>query len=478
MADGSVSVPSLTANTAPIQSLVDSQKDRPQELKAATAQYASDEARASETETKELGAEEKTAGAMVPPKLEVPPEPKVKTTNPQQIWASAAMMLAGLAPLLTRTPLTTAMNAASQVLTAYRTGDQEAANAAFATWKQASENAIQMANFQQKAYDEALAGVERRERLTIEERGQADREAEAKFRATASAFNDETAFARFQEGGLKAVAELQEQRQKWAEQIEEHMPKLVEQHAFMQAANKLFNDPRYQELQQKDPVQAYRLLMQIQSSAAPSMQMKPEQQNQAAEKIQRDIRSDPMYKAWEGAHTSASEIGITLNKLKDGSISETVAADQFTRAFNGGNAIRGFQQKMLTDHASLYQQAQVFAKKFQNGGLLSNDQLQVMGQAAQFAVQYMNQQMAGQVLQAYANAAQEGITHPEAAIPEEVMSSIQQDPGSWPHQLVEHKPPPAAVQKLKTDPSPQMKSFFDQKYGQGAADSALGGGGG
>lgn len=477
MADGTT-VPSLTANTAPIQNIVDSQKDRPAQLKAALADYTKSEADASERETKELGAEEKTANALAPPKLELPPEPKVKTTDPQQVWASAAMALAGLAPLLTRTPLTTAINAAAQVLTAYRQGDQQAANAAFATWKQASENAIQMANFQQKAYDEALAGVERRERMTIEERTQADRETEAKLRGVLSSFGDETGLARMEVGGVDAVAHLNETNARNWVLFEESLPKLAQSHAFMDRLNDIKNDPRFQQLLAKDPVAAHRLLMEMQTSLAPSMQMKPEQQNQAAEKIQRDIRSDPMYKAWEGAHTSASEIGITLNKLKDGSISETVAADQFTRAFNGGNAIRGFQQKMLTDHASLYQQAQIFAKKFQNGGFLSNDQLQVMGQAAQFAVQYMNQQMAGQVLQAYANAAQEGITHPETAIPEEVMSSIQQDPGSWPHQLVEHKPPPAAVQKLKTDPSPQMKSFFDQKYGQGAADSALGGVGG
>ncbi len=476
--------PQTPALDASAQGILAQQAGRADDLKAAQAQYATDEASASETESKQLKVEEDQAGRLVPPKLDVPPPPVPKSTDPHVIWGSLAMGLAALGSLMTRTPLTTAMNAAGDVMQAYVKRDQMAADQAFATWKMASENAIQMADFQQKTYDEALAGVERRERMTVEQRTLADREAEAKLKGVMTAFGDETGLARFQLGGVEAAQKLQLQRQEWNDKLRAQLPKLIEQNSYMKAALAMEGDPRFQELQKTDPVKAYQALEAIKTSVAPSMVMKQSQQAQLGDRIDQQIKTDPVYKNWAATSISSAEIQLTLTKLKDGSIPENVAADQFIRSFNGANAIKGFQQKMLTEHASLYQQAQIFSKQFHNGGFLSNDQLMVMGQAAMLSAKYLTNQMSALVLSAETRAMTQGIHDPRMVMPDDYAAFIKTHPEGIPKILLDQvghdvgggaqstAPPPQAVELLKQHP--EYKDEFDEKYGPGAAEQVLG----
>ena len=73
-------------------------------------------------------------GPAIPPELFVPP-PQPQPWNPMNAWASNAMVFAALASLLTRTPLTTAINAAAGVLKGNQEGNQAATAAAFNNWK-------------------------------------------------------------------------------------------------------------------------------------------------------------------------------------------------------------------------------------------------------------------------------------------------------------------------------------------------------
>jgi hypothetical protein len=82
------------------------------------------------------------------PDIKPVPPPTVQTTNPREIWASAAMSLAAISGFFTRQHLTTALNSAAQVFKAYREGDQQAANQAYESWKIASQNAQEMAKFE------------------------------------------------------------------------------------------------------------------------------------------------------------------------------------------------------------------------------------------------------------------------------------------------------------------------------------------
>lgn len=479
MTDGASIVSGAATSPSPMgnaEQILSNQQGREGDLKSAVADYTSAEAKAGDTEVKQLGALEGEAGKLVPPKLDVPPPPTPKTTDPHVVWGSLAMGLAALGSLMTRTPLTTAMNAAADVVTAYGKKDQAAANQAFDTWKIASDNAVKMADFQQKAYDEALSGIERREHMTIEERAQADREADAKLRGVMTAFGDQTGLARLESGGWQAVQHLQDQRQEWTEKFKLQLPKLEEQNAFMKAVGQMQQDPRFAQL---GPVDQYRAIEAVKNSVAPSMMMKPAQKLQDEEKIQRDLKTDPIYKAWAAAAISSQEIAETMNGLKDGSISETIAADQFTQTFNGGRAIRGFQQQMLTNHASLWDQANILAKKVQNGGFLSDQQLMVMAQAAQMSADFLNRQMDATVLAAQARAMKMGLD-PHAVVPDDYAAFKAQHPDNNPHGVSVPSAaggkmaPPEAIAALKADHRPSAKKDFDAVFGSGAAEKALG----
>lgn len=130
---------------------------------------------------KTLATDEQKRGALKPPELQPVPQPTVAQTDPSKIWGSSAMLLAGLGGLLTRRPLVTAMNAASKVFQAYKQNDQEAAKQAFDSWKASNENALKLADFQQKTYEEALKGIDSDEKGAL-----------AKYTAAARAFQDET----------------------------------------------------------------------------------------------------------------------------------------------------------------------------------------------------------------------------------------------------------------------------------------------
>lgn len=128
-----------------------------------------------------LADDQQKRGALKPPDLQPVPQPTVAQTDPSKIWGSSAMLLAGLGGLLTRRPLVTAMNAASKVFQAYKQNDQEAAKQAFDSWKASNENALKLAEFQQKTYEEALKGIDSDEKGAL-----------AKYTAAARAFQDET----------------------------------------------------------------------------------------------------------------------------------------------------------------------------------------------------------------------------------------------------------------------------------------------
>ena len=100
-------------------------------------------------------------GAMKMPELKEVPQATAPQTDPAKIWGSSAMLFAALGGLMTRRPLVTAMNAATKVFQAYKQNDIEAAKTAFDSWKIANENAMKIADFQQKQYKEALDGYEK-----------------------------------------------------------------------------------------------------------------------------------------------------------------------------------------------------------------------------------------------------------------------------------------------------------------------------
>lgn len=190
-------------------------------------------------EKRDLGIEqdyERSADSMKPPKFEPVPSPTVKSTDPKEVWGSSAMWLAGLASLMTRTPLMTAMNAAAGVLKGYHDGDVQAANQAFQTWKVASENAMKAFEFEQDTYKEAMGRLEKRtefrERQSATEATAQERERVAQLNAVGRSLQD-TFMANVK--STEAAEKMMEERQRHADSMAENGLKLAEQHYVMSA---------------------------------------------------------------------------------------------------------------------------------------------------------------------------------------------------------------------------------------------------
>jgi hypothetical protein len=125
----------------------------------------------------------------------LPPPPKVEQYNPMQAWGSAAMIIAGLGSLLTRRSMTTALNSAATVMTAYKQGDSDAAASAMGTWKAETTNALNQQKFELTQYTDAL-------------KAHADnvRDQTAAVTAVATALKDETVLKLISSQGVGAVA--------------------------------------------------------------------------------------------------------------------------------------------------------------------------------------------------------------------------------------------------------------------------------
>lgn len=100
-----------------------------------------------------------------PPVLSPSPDARNYKTDPMQTFGSAAMFLATFGSLLTRQPLTTALNSASAVMNAVNKQDAVAFDKAFEKWKIDSENAWKMADYDLKAYEKALGKDEEEVKL-------------------------------------------------------------------------------------------------------------------------------------------------------------------------------------------------------------------------------------------------------------------------------------------------------------------------
>lgn len=154
------------------------------------------------------------------PELIVPPKPQFQQTTPAQAWGSAAMVFAALGSLLTRTPLTTAMNAMAGVMKGFREGDQQAFDNNFKVWQAESENAYRLASFELEAYHAAIQGVE--EKLSIGERLTAMEQADlaGKIMSTSSTLNDPVANQVFQNYGTPGFLDLMQKRAAAVEQYQ------------------------------------------------------------------------------------------------------------------------------------------------------------------------------------------------------------------------------------------------------------------
>ena len=150
-------------------------------------------------------------GALKPPDLKPPPQPQ--STQPIEVWGSSAMWIAALGGLLTRRPLTNALNAAGAVMNAYRQRDAAAAQQSYDVWKVETENAVKMAQFTLDSYKAALAHID------------ADKKAAAAdFLTTAKALGDENAAYVAEHYGIDAAVRYVDAMQAHVDRMEKAQP--------------------------------------------------------------------------------------------------------------------------------------------------------------------------------------------------------------------------------------------------------------
>lgn len=192
-----------------------------------------------DTDQAELDAKLKGIGqgvdALTPPKLDdMPKMPEPQGTSPVQVWGSLAMGLAAIGSLMTRQPLTTALNSAANVMNAYKKGDQETADAEFARWKVASENAIKLHNFEMEQYKAALS------KASVDEKA-----AMAEFTAKANAFGHKTAAELGSQRNAIEAKKLVMDGERLGMQMQEAYPKVVAAKAAKDAMDELQRSPEF-----------------------------------------------------------------------------------------------------------------------------------------------------------------------------------------------------------------------------------------
>ena len=104
-----------------------------------------------------------------PPDLKPAPKSDDYQTDPMKTFGSAAMVLATLGSLMTRRPLTSALNAGAALNHAVAENDASRFKSAFQTWKAETDNAWKMADWQHQHYDDIMKKIDKGEEGAEEE---------------------------------------------------------------------------------------------------------------------------------------------------------------------------------------------------------------------------------------------------------------------------------------------------------------------
>lgn len=95
--------------------------------------------------------------------------------------------------------------------------------------------------------------------------------------------------------------------------------------------------------------------------------------------IRQELEKSPLGKAYSQVDQFGRVIQDAKDKIEKGiplsNIEQTGVMDAYQKIITGGNAIRGFQMRMATEHGSLLDKAQVAAAQLGRGGVLSPQQL-------------------------------------------------------------------------------------------------------
>jgi len=195
---------------------------------------------------------------MMPPKLEMPEKPQTPKDD-ITLWGSLAIAFAGFASLRTRSPMTSALNAAGAAIQAMQQGQKEKADQAYKDWKQNVDIALELHSSEQRAYEELMNNMTHREELALKggeaQTSEKQRADEMQLRTMTAAMRDPITWDAYTQGkaeggvaeGVKRAAEVQKNREAQAQKIKEASAS-VERYKGKAAANEaMMASPEWQE---------------------------------------------------------------------------------------------------------------------------------------------------------------------------------------------------------------------------------------
>ena len=305
-----------------------------------------------------------------PPKMQ-----QAQQTTPQQMWSSSAMVFAALGSLLTRRPLMTAMNAAASALKAFQSGNQQAVNAAFAQWKQDSEQFYKIAEYEQKVYQDLLSDA--RERLAESGR-QTDREMrdiETRLRATAAALQDK---AIVNADSLKVMVERLDARDRNLTTMQSAGVKLeqglLQQQALREHIRTHPNETREQRLQ-------FINHMLTESKHEWTDQQVETEVNKANAEYDRNAVAKA-YVAAQQHYSTIMSLDPNAPVTNKSVIAQVSALDQWAQLMNGNKALRSFQLKMVHEDEGVWNAATRKLHQFTGSGPLTPDMIEAIQDVA------------------------------------------------------------------------------------------------
>lgn len=285
-----------------------------------------------------------------PPQLtDVPKFTPPTQTDPMKQWTSAAMVFAAIGSLFTRRPLTTALNAASGVLDAYRKNDIEGANAAYKQWQDSFNNWMKVNTFELDEYKAALGDIRDEERMILDLGKEESEDRIAETRALGQAFqNTIMANVKTEQEAWQAII----QNERMQQMMEMQMPRLQILQAQAQAIAKLQQSPEFQDAMKNNPQKALDMLR-----GSPGWSGLTDEQGamQVARMETQLTRVGTPGNDFMAAQRNLAAVERAAAKgAAGGVVSQAELQDAFTQIINGGRAIRSFQARMNYEHSGLY----------------------------------------------------------------------------------------------------------------------------
>ena len=170
---------------------------------------------------------------------QVPERPKT-IKDDIQLWGALAIAFSALASRRTRTPMTTALNAAAAAMNGMREGNKEAADQAYKEWQENTKIAFQMADYEQRAYEDALHDREHVDAVHFQALTASLGDAE-----TWNAYKSKLQETGSQDEAMKAAADLQKTRREAKEKAEKAALPILEAHEVSDQLDKLHKDPEW-----------------------------------------------------------------------------------------------------------------------------------------------------------------------------------------------------------------------------------------